>query len=183
MSETRKKLSPKEKLEILEYKKEYPTTSDTRIAEIFSSRFSKSICRRSIKNFVDNEKSIREAYIQNSTALNLPRAFKYPMLDKILKEWVDFVEGQSGFLTEKILKTKAISIYNKLENHGNFKASNGWLHKFKKRHNISYKKCSGEGYEIEKQTYDDLFLFIKNKINQMEKIMFTIAMRQLFFTN
>ncbi|KAG0440023.1 hypothetical protein DMUE_2043 [Dictyocoela muelleri] len=133
-----KKLNLKEKNKVIEYKENFPTTPDTRIAEIFSMKFSKPIGRRSIKYFWDNKEAITSTYVSNNNLSTIPRLFKFPELDALLKDLVDSIEGQGGFITDILLKYKALSIYKEMPNDGNmeiknedgdFKASNGWLYK------------------------------------------------------
>ncbi|KAG0442125.1 Major centromere autoantigen B [Dictyocoela muelleri] len=136
----RKRLSLKEKLEIIEYKKQFPLTKNTRIADIFSERFQLKIHARSIKNFLVSEDTIRNAYLLNENLLSVPRSIKQKEVEKQLKEWIDMVEGRGGYISEAILKSKALKIYNSLNlqdasnlNEDVFTASNGWIHRFKKR--------------------------------------------------
>ncbi|KAG0436739.1 Major centromere autoantigen B [Dictyocoela muelleri] len=185
-----KKLDLKEKIELIEYKENFPTTPDTRIAEIFSMKFSKPIGRRSIKYFWDNKEAITSTYVSNNNLSTIPRRFKFPELDALSRDWVDRIEGQGGFPTHILLKTKALSIYKEMSNDGNkqiknedgdFKASNGMLYKFKSRHNISLKHCSGDNYEVNRQYIVHLNKILKRKFFNMNKITSLIATKQLSF--
>ncbi|KAG0440548.1 CENP-B like protein 2 [Dictyocoela muelleri] len=166
-----KRLTLKNKMEIIEYKKIHKDVSDTRIAEIFSLKFGIDIQRRSIKNFMDKEKEIKDAFVTNNYISNIPRNIKYADLDKKLKDWIDIIETGGGFFTDLILKTKALEIHKELNKNNEFihttnefKASNGWLHRFKKRYRISSKQCYGESLLVNKQCFEDFFLIIREKI-------------------
>jgi hypothetical protein len=134
-----KNLSIKEKMIIIDYKKQFPLAINVRIAEIFSKRFKKVINGRSIKNYIDNEEAIKIAYCINSNLISMPRTTRHVEEETRFKQWVDLVEENGGVIAELILKTKALEIYNKkLESEDykleeeKFTASNGWIHRFRK---------------------------------------------------
>ncbi|KAG0434733.1 Tigger transposable element-derived protein 6 [Dictyocoela muelleri] len=173
-----KGLTLQQKMEIIEYKKSNKDLKNSRIAEYFSSKFNKNIDRRSIKNYMNKEELIKGAYIENPNRKSVPKNIKYSILDTKLKEWVDLVGSQGGFITEKLLKAKAISIFEKFEaprlekedpDKVNFNASNVFLYKFKKRHGIAMKYCSGESFYINNQNYDEFIIVFKNKLSEYGK--------------
>ncbi|KAG9303398.1 hypothetical protein G9A89_013724 [Geosiphon pyriformis] len=51
-------------------------------------------------------------------------------------------------LTRKILQTKALKFAEKFLEKNNFKASDGWLEKFKKHHNLYYIKIHGKANSV-----------------------------------
>lgn len=55
-------------------------------------------------------------------------------------KWYCLARERSIPITGPLLKEEALLIYiaKKLDPHNMFKASNGWLERFKKRHNIKY---------------------------------------------
>ncbi|KAG0440233.1 hypothetical protein DMUE_1891 [Dictyocoela muelleri] len=71
-----KRLTLKEKLDIIEYKKANKNVKNTRISEIFSIKFKKNINPRSIKNFLESEESIKNAYLINNKLISVPRIIK-----------------------------------------------------------------------------------------------------------
>ncbi|KAG0430420.1 Tigger transposable element-derived protein 6, partial [Dictyocoela muelleri] len=183
--ESNKKMTLKEKLEIIEYKKSFKSTTDTRIAEIFTQKFGKNVCRRSIKDFMKKEEQIKNAFILNGSLTTIPRNIKYDKVDKALKLWIDMIENQGGFITEEILKSKAKDFFknaNAEKECNEFKASNGWLYRFKKRHNISLKQCSGESFSVQNQNYDGFINLLKEKIAEYgEKNVFNCDETALFY--
>ncbi|KAG0436700.1 hypothetical protein DMUE_4096 [Dictyocoela muelleri] len=109
-----KRLTLKEKLDIIEYKKANKIVKNTRISEIFGLKFKKNISPRSIKNFLESEESIINAYLINNKLISVPRIIKQVDVECRLKDWVDMIEGQGGYISESILKNKALQIYNSL---------------------------------------------------------------------
>ncbi|KAG0437570.1 Tigger transposable element-derived protein 6 [Dictyocoela muelleri] len=154
-------------------------------------KFSKHVGRRSIKYFWDNKDAITSTHVPNNNLSTIPRRFKFSKLDALLIDWVDRIEGQGGFLTDILLKSKALSIYKEMSNDKNmeiknedadFKASNNWLYKFQRRHNISLKQCSGESYEVNRQIHCSFEQDIKAKILQYgQDNIFTCDETALFF--
>jgi hypothetical protein len=72
----------------------------------------------------------------------------YPDLEDALYHWHIQMEKKQAVLTGDILKTKAHEIWSLLPQYSQQqepKWSNGWLDRFKKRHNIKEYKLHGEG--------------------------------------
>ena len=46
-------------------------------------------------------------------------------------------------------------IYAKTLGHDDFRASNGWLQKFKQRNGVVFRKVCGESADVNNETYDD----------------------------
>ncbi|CAF1202139.1 unnamed protein product [Adineta steineri] len=77
-------------------------------------------------------------------------------LDQYIYEW--FVQQRSKHIpiSGSILQQKALEISEALgDNLGKFKASNGWLEKFRSRHNISHRTINDESSSIDNLTVDD----------------------------
>lgn len=66
-----------------------------------------------------------------------------------------------------ILKEKALQVSNEFECE-NFKASNGWLDKFKSRYNISFKVVYGESKSVDTETVDEWRIKVKQLISSYE---------------
>ena len=72
------------------------------------------------------------------------RAGSYEKLDQAIFKWLLTVRSRDVAASALILKTKAIDFAEKMSIE-NFHASDGWLDRWKKRYNVSFKKISGEG--------------------------------------
>jgi hypothetical protein len=68
-------------------------------------------------------------------------------LVKILLEWFQQMRSGNVPINGPILREKAHEIALRL-NIDNFKASNGWLHRLKLRHDVGYRVVSGESGSV-----------------------------------
>lgn len=68
-------------------------------------------------------------------------------VDKLCYEWFVKARNKCIPISGPLLKAKAKEIADKF-GYKNFRASDGWLHKFRIRHNISFKSISGESASV-----------------------------------
>ncbi len=78
------------------------------------------------------------------------RGALYEDIDSQLMMWITRCEHTQAILTDKLIQEKATALAIKL-NHTKFKASDGWLEGFKKRHSIKQYKLHGESGSADKQ--------------------------------
>ncbi|KAG0434632.1 Tigger transposable element-derived protein 6 [Dictyocoela muelleri] len=83
------------------------------------------------------------------------------------------IENKWRFITELLLKAKAIDFYkisypdsNSTYDKKEFTASNGWINRFRGRHKLNLRKFSGESFEIKKNNYNNILDLFKEKISQ-----------------
>ena len=69
-------------------------------------------------------------------------------------EWFQTARAQNIPLSGPMLQEKALSYAKELGN-AEYKASNGWLESFRKRHNIAFNVISGEAADVSSETIDD----------------------------
>jgi hypothetical protein len=74
-------------------------------------------------------------------------------LEKIPLEWFQQMRSDNVPINGPILREKANEIAFRL-NIDNFKASNGWLHRYKMRHDVGYRVVSGESGSISQDSVD-----------------------------
>ena len=81
----------------------------------------------------------------NSAASNevKHRSAKHENLETVLMQWFGQMRAKGALLSDKLVSTKALSLAEKLQL-ADFKASDGWLSKFKKRHGIKLQRPHGE---------------------------------------
>ncbi|KAG0434909.1 hypothetical protein DMUE_4980 [Dictyocoela muelleri] len=89
-------LSLKNKIDIIDYKKQFNNIYNTRIAEIFSYKLNVKIDRRSAKRYCGNEAKIRYDFVANTQVRSIPRNIKYDIIDQKLKEWADMIWNKVG---------------------------------------------------------------------------------------
>ena len=89
-----------------------------------------------------SEENILKSWRQNNTNHHLKKRFKSSSceIDSIMYEWFSAVRLKNISISGPI-----IQVTLEIEN---FKASNGWLEKFKLLHNISCKLISGESADV-----------------------------------
>ncbi|RHZ32959.1 hypothetical protein DYB26_010609 [Aphanomyces astaci] len=67
---------------------------------------------------------------------------RHEVVDQLVFEWLKGVKGPH--LTGNMVKDKALELAKRMPNTDHFKASNGWLESFCKRHDISFRKLRKE---------------------------------------
>ena len=81
-------------------------------------------------------------------------------LDQVMFKWLLVVRSRDVAVSALVLKTKAIEFAEKM-NIENFKASDGWLDRWKKQFNVSFKTVSGES-----NVCTDVRLHLGNKLGE-----------------
>lgn len=79
----------------------------------------------------------------NENAIRIHKGGRSELIDKVVLEWLNRARSKNVPLSGALVREKAMEIARHL-NIDNFKASNGWLDKFKTRHKIEFKSVSGE---------------------------------------
>lgn len=77
-------------------------------------------------------------------------------VDKLCYEWFVKARNKSIPISGPLLKAKAKEIAEKID-YNDFRASDGWLHKFRIRHNISFKCISGESASVNSDDVQQFF--------------------------
>ncbi|XP_003248468.1 tigger transposable element-derived protein 6-like [Acyrthosiphon pisum] len=143
----RKRLSLREKIDILDYRKNNGNVGIRVLAEKFQ------VGKTQIADIVSNTEEIYKAKTREK---NLP------------------VSGPT--IQEKAKQLAEVHGLN------DFKASNGWLEKFRKRHNISFKSICGEASSVDRIAVDDWKKKLPNIIDKYEKRdIFNADETELFF--
>ena len=78
----------------------------------------------------------------------------HKLLEEALWMWFLNVSVQKVAITDEMLKIKAQKFGESLNNKG-FSYSNGWLHGFKKRHEVTLRSIHGEGDSTSPDVVDD----------------------------
>ncbi|CAC5399120.1 Receptor-type tyrosine-protein phosphatase T,Tyrosine-protein phosphatase non-receptor type 22,Receptor-type tyrosine-protein phosphatase kappa,Receptor-type tyrosine-protein phosphatase F,Tyrosine-protein phosphatase 99A,Tyrosine-protein phosphatase Lar,Receptor-type tyrosine-protein phosphatase alpha,Receptor-type tyrosine-protein phosphatase epsilon,Receptor-type tyrosine-protein phosphatase gamma,Receptor-type tyrosine-protein phosphatase N2,Receptor-type tyrosine-protein phosphatase U,Receptor-type ty len=103
-----------------------------------------------LSTWIKNANKIKEAYQQSSFAPERKRmrTATYENVEHALLKWFTSVRDQNLPISGPMLTTKAEEFAKRLD-HPEFKCSNGWLDRFKDRHNITFKKICGEAKSVD----------------------------------
>ncbi|KAG9290456.1 hypothetical protein G9A89_007187, partial [Geosiphon pyriformis] len=93
---------------------------------------------------IDNQLGIEKNVSDNSGQLTKNKKEMFPKINDALREWMLGALATNCILTGKILQMKALKFAEKFSEENNFKASDSWLEKFKKRYNMHHIKMYGE---------------------------------------
>ncbi|CAM4904757.1 unnamed protein product [Rotaria socialis] len=113
----------------------------------------------SVSNIVKRKVEYIENYEQNENSnkkRNLRDEFSQ-QLDQKVYEWFVQQRSKNIPISGPLLQEQARQIRQQLggSNAGDFKASNGWLEKFRKRHGIQYRTINGESASVDPATVDE----------------------------
>ncbi|XP_047984684.1 tigger transposable element-derived protein 6-like [Leguminivora glycinivorella] len=92
------------------------------------------------------------------------RIAEFPNLEQCLFTWFKQCRNKNISVSGPILKEKAEEFAKSLQIH-NFKASNGWLENFKKRHDLAFKKVCGESASVSKEVCTEWKSQLKSLLN------------------
>ena len=125
-------------------KKKPPNSRQRELAEIFK------IPRSTLTRLINKEKELRSRWCEvfchghkPAKKLKCLHKGKAPEVDTDLNLWFGTVTSKGQKLRGPILKEKAEHLAKKL-GHTNFVATEGWLSRWKARHQIRYKRAHGE---------------------------------------
>ena len=110
-----------------------------------------SISKSSATNILSRREEYETDYLSNANK-GTKRKLKNDAgkhIDDILFEWFTAQRAKHIPISGPILQEKALQIAQELGvAPGEFKASNGWLQKFRNRHMIGYRQISGESADV-----------------------------------
>ncbi|XP_047505969.1 tigger transposable element-derived protein 6-like [Pieris napi] len=92
---------------------------------------------------------------------------EFPNLEQCLFTWFKQCRNKNISVSGPILKEKAEEFANSLKIK-NFKASNGWLQNFKKRHDLAFNKICGESASVSKSVCQEWKSELHNVVNDYD---------------
>ena len=138
MVKTRKSYSLAEKVKILnKIEKFKPRPTVKQMSEILN------IPRSTIASLLKNENHLLEETKSISLSIKKKRNGKIPEIERALRMWFEIVVKRGISISGPLLKEKADNFAREL-NHLDFKATDGWLSRWKKREGIKYKRSHGK---------------------------------------
>lgn len=140
---SRNHLTIKQKAEVLHLLDQKVST------RVISDKF--HIGASTISRISRNRSVIMEALNKNDNVAEIKHLGKFANcgreIDEVLLEWYNKARGRKIPVSGPLLQEKALLIATKL-GQTDFKASNGWLESFKRRHSISFRVLTGESNSL-----------------------------------
>lgn len=125
------------------------------LTTIFVNNFRFNISKTQAAEIVKRKESIRRQWQsgENLDQKSIKLKGDAAQIDKICFEWFARARSQNIPISGPLIKAKAKEVANDLE-YQNFSASDGWLNKWRRRHNISFKCISGESADVIQEDVD-----------------------------
>jgi hypothetical protein len=123
--------------------------------------------KSNISSIVSNKDKIISAFEsgQHKTSRKKLRESKYEEVDDAVLKWFTIARESKISLSGHLIKAQALEFAEKLGYSG-FKASEGWLTRFKERHNIVYRAVSGESASVNQTIVND---WVQNQLPELIK--------------
>ncbi|XP_072119240.1 tigger transposable element-derived protein 4-like [Mobula birostris] len=138
----RKDLTLAEKITVLDQIKSHPPNTTHRQLAVITG-----VPKSTIARLIQQQDKLREEWAlcegQQGTSQKRKREGKNPDVEKALNQWFSVVTGRGVRVSGPMLKNKSEELAKKL-GHRDFKATDGWLSRWKCRHHIQFKKTHGE---------------------------------------
>jgi hypothetical protein len=115
-----------------------PTLSQDEISQHFSELWNVRLDRTIITKTLKHKTNwLSRTITTNNASVKRQRKPSHEALEVTLFEWYQQSRAQGVYLTDILVTDKALAIAREMGmSSDSFKASNGWLYKFKKRHSI-----------------------------------------------
>ena len=144
----RNELLLKSKVEVIEYAKRNPSQSSRKIAKVFNCG------RTQIQGIFKKRDTILSEYEANAPASRkCHRGTEFSDVNEAMYRWYSLARQRNVPVSGPMLQEEARVIAVQMGHH-QFKASNGWLESFKKRHNIRQFTISGEAAHVSEETVE-----------------------------
>lgn len=156
---SRKALSLTEKLSILEKYDSNPFVQKTKLAD------SLNIAESTLRTIIVKRKEIEKRAIEGSTKRKKIKHGKYYTLEQILVNWINERHAESAPVNGPVIQRRALKIAKWLKI-TDFKATNGWLDRFKKRNLIRYRQVSRKSQPVNNEDKNFWFLNILPKFTE-----------------
>ena len=160
-SSTRNELTLKERVDLIDYQKKNPSTSSRKLAEI-SSTSSRKLAeifkcgRTQVLQVLKKKDAILEQFESHAPGdRKRKRGTQFEEINDAVFTWYSYTRQRNVPISGPMLQDEAMKIAEKLSCSSQFKASNGWLQSFKKRHNLKQLTVSGEAADVAEETVEN----------------------------
>lgn len=147
--EIRTRLSLKEKIELIE---EYKTLGVAGCVKKYN------VCSSAVYKILKNQNDLNQQFHsnRNSNAKQKVKESAHEKVNKVVYEWFCQARAKNMPISGTILQNIALQIAARPDiNDTEFKASNGWLQRFKTRHNLSFGLICGESADVDETSVAD----------------------------
>ncbi|KAL3251163.1 hypothetical protein MRX96_017770 [Rhipicephalus microplus] len=148
MSRNRKPLTLEEKLRMIEEAEKRSGATKASIARDLN------ISESSLKTILPKKDSILLNAAKFGLNKNATKGGKYAAMEAAFVEWLRQARSSEIALDGAMLKEKAETVALRC-GIDDFKASNGWLDRFKKRSGVVYSRCCGESSSVSSDTVEN----------------------------
>lgn len=144
----RNELTLKRKVEVIDYIRKNPSHSSRKIAEVFNCG------RTQIQNIIKKKEAILSEYEGNAPgSRKRHRGGEFSDINEAMYRWYSLARQRNVPVSGPMLQEEARIMAVQMGHH-QFKASNGWLESFKKRHNLRQFSVSGEAADVSEDTVE-----------------------------
>lgn len=162
LKKQRKCLTLKERVEIIKFK-EKTDLGVRHVAEKFK------VGKTQVADIIKKKDELMKIWRENGSTemkrpiLNMKDSTK--IIDDVVFEWFVRARAKNIPISGVLIKQQALEVAKEIKME-DFKASNGWLEKFRNRHSISFKSVSGEAGDVDmtvvKNWKEKIGSYIKN---------------------
>ena len=143
----RKELTLQEKVEVIDFKNKNPATALRQIANKFQCG------KTQIQSILRDQQNLLDKSTASGNATSKrTRTCRFQDIDLAMLEWFRKARSKNIPVSGPILQQKACAVAAQMGMGQEFKASNGWLEKFKIRYNIKGMTVGGESGEVREET-------------------------------
>jgi hypothetical protein len=141
-------LSFKSKIKLIKKHLDDPSKTQKNLARWLFNEENKLVSQGCISAILADKEALLNIENSNLSKKRI-RLAKFPILEKQLVSWIDSIDVNLP-LSEKLVKLKAKELHKNIPNERDFefRASSGWLQKFKKRFGIYGFRSSGKSGSV-----------------------------------
>ncbi|CAF0988202.1 unnamed protein product [Brachionus calyciflorus] len=162
-------LSLDQKREIILYYHEHPKLTQLNLSIFFSEKFGKRIARQTVSDILAAEcKLFQNENIKGPDTKRITNA-RFPLIEECLTLWLSDVRAHGVNVNDDIIREKAKIFGSRLGYGLEFKYSNGWLEKFKKRHGLASFIASGESGSVDKTLINCEIVKLSNIVSKFSR--------------
>ena len=143
----RNELSLKKKVEVVKYTKKNPNVGSRKLASLFECG------KTQIQTILRKQEAIMNDFEANGDGgRKIFRSTDNEDINEAVYKWYCLARQRNIPISGPLLQEEALQIAKTIDPETKFKASNGWLESFKKRHNLKQITISGECGDVQEET-------------------------------